>query len=552
MIEGGYFKGTDGIVDTTAYKTPAGKKLGEVTEGDYAGYYTVVDDTDAAVADPVATVYNPDGSEAERFGEDKANLITSFAEKGQTVKLNKDISTDSVTYYRDITLDLNGHTLTLETGMSAFYGTCRVIDSSADKSGKLIANMGAFISQNNVETGLILDNITCETSMLQYVSIGKVYVTNGTKISGVTAIDPIAGEGAAYIQDSTWTFAATDSDGNAVDGQALLENTVRTAQYAITKNEDGSFTLAVTDFGKNMRAFEAVNASDYTKASYKAAKDLYDELNVTVDEEITAEQIKAFNDAVAALQTAATASDVKALKDAVTAAKKLSSADYTAAYYKALTTAITAAEKVLAAEEPSATDVANAAKTLANAKAKLVKLAGQSITGVAATYNKKYGDKAFTIKPKAKTTITYKSNNTKVATVDKNGKITIKGAGTAKITITAAAKNNYKAATKTVTIKVAKLNPTIKTKVGTKNIKYTSLKKKAQVFTLGTTVNSKGKLTYKKLTKSSVISVASNGRITVKKGAKKGTYKVKIRISAAARGNFNAGSKTVTVTVKVK
>ena len=179
-------------------------------------------------------------------------------------------------------------------------------------------------------------------------------------------------------------------------------------------------------------------------------------------------------------------------------------------------------------------------------------MATQSITGVATTYNKKYGDKAFTLKAKAKTTVSYKSSNTKVATVDKNGKVTIKGVGTAKITITAAAKNNYKAATKTVTIKVAKAAPTIKTKVGTKNIKYTSLKKKAQVFTLGTTVNSKGKLTYKKLTKSSVISVASNGRITVKKGTKKGTYKVKIRISAAARGNFNAGSKTVTVTVKVK
>ena len=86
--------------------------------------------------------------------------------------------------------------------------------------------------------------------------------------------DPVAGDGAAYIQDSTWTFGEQDADGNAVDGQALLENTIRTAQYAITKNTDGSFSVAGTDFGKNMRAFEALDASAYTKASYKAAKDL--------------------------------------------------------------------------------------------------------------------------------------------------------------------------------------------------------------------------------------------------------------------------------------
>lgn len=552
MIEGGYFKGGDGVVESVSYRTPAGKTLGEVTEGEYAGYQTVVDTEDVDITDPVATIYNADGSVAYKIADEKAGMATTFAAEGQTVKLNKDVEAESETYYKNITLDLNGHTLTLTGGMVADFGTCHVIDSSADKTGKLVANQWAFTSMNNYDSGLILDGVTCETPSLQYASIGKLYVINGAKVIGTSTVSQSMGAGSTYIQESTWTFAATDSDGNAVDGQALLASVVRTAQYNITKNEDGSFTVAASDLGKAMRAFEALDASQYTKASYAAAKAAYDEIDGTVDEEITEAQIKAFNDAVAALQKAATASDIKALKDAVTAAKKLSSADYTAASFKTLTTAITAAEKVLAAEEPSATDVANATKTLANAKAKLVKLAGQSITGVASSYSKKYGDKAFTLKPKAKTSITYKSDNTKVAVVDKNGKVTIKGAGTAKITITAAANTKYKKATKTVTIKVAKLNPTIKTKVGTKNIKYTSLKKKAQVFTLGTTVNSKGKLTYKKLTKSSVISVASNGRITVKKGAKKGTYKVKIRISAAARGNFNAGSKTVTVTVKVK
>lgn len=558
VIEGGYFKSANKLVNNNSYKTPANKKLGEVTEGDYAGYYTLVDDLDGTVADPVATIYNADGSEAEKLGEDKADLIVSFAGEGQTVKLNKDISTSSETNYKNMTLDLNGHTLTLAEGMVSFSGTCRVIDSSADKSGKLVANGWAFTSQQNFDSGLILDNVTCETPVLQYVSIGKLYVINGTKIIGTTVINPAIGSGAAYVQDSTWTFGAQDEDGNAVDGQALLENTVRTAQYTITKNEDGSFTVAVTDFGKNMRAFETLDASAYTKASYKAAKDLYDTLDGTIDEDITEEQIKAFNDAVTALQPVATETSINALKSAITAAKKVKAADYTAASFKTYKAAITAAETVLNGEDFSDTEVTAVTKALTDAKAKLVKMKTQSITvSVKNTKNvvsKKYGDKAFSLGAKAKTTLTYKSSNTKIATVDRKGKVTIKAAGTVKITINAKATSTYKAATaKVLTIKIAKKAPTIKTKIGTKNLSYNTLKKRAQVFTLGTSVNSKGTLTYKKLSGSRAVSVNSKtGKLTVKKGLKKGTYRVKVQIKSAAKGNYTAGSRTVTVTVRVK
>lgn len=558
VIEGGYFKSANKLVNNNSYKTPANKKLGEVTEGDYAGYYTLVDDLDGTVADPVATIYNADGSEAEKLGEDKADLIVSFAGEGQTVKLNKDISTSSETNYKNMTLDLNGHTLTLAEGMVSFSGTCRVIDSSADKSGKLVANGWAFTSQQNFDSGLILDNVTCETPVLQYVSIGKLYVINGTKIIGTTVINPAIGSGAAYVQDSTWTFGAQDEDGNAVDGQALLENTVRAAQYTITKNEDGSFSVASTNLGKNMRAFEALDASAYTKVSYKTAKDLYDTLDGTIDEDITEEQIKAFNDAVTALQPVATETSINALKSAITAAKKLKAADYTAASYKTYKAAITAAETVLNGEDFSDAEVTAATKALTDAKAKLVKMKTQSITvSVKNTKNvvsKKYGDKAFSLGAKAKTTLTYKSSNTKIATVDSKGKVTIKAAGTVKITINAKATSTYKAATaKVLTIKIAKKAPTIKTKIGTKNLSYNALKKKAQVFTLGTSVNSKGTLTYKKLSGSSAVSVNSKtGKLTVKKGLKKGTYRVKVQIKSAAKGNYTAGSRTVTVTVRVK
>ena len=41
-----------------------------------------------------------------------------------------------------------------------------------------------------------------------------------------------------------------------------------------------------------------------------------------------------------------------------------------------------------------------------------------------------------------------------------------------------------------------------------------------------------------------------NGKVTVKKGLKKGTYKVKVK--AAGNKNYKAATKTVTFKIKVK
>ncbi len=63
----------------------------------------------------------------------------------------------------------------------------------------------------------------------------------------------------------------------------------------------------------------------------------------------------------------------------------------------------------------------------------------------------------------------------------------------------------------------------------------------------------KGKLTFKKVKGNAKISVnKKTGKITVKKGLKKGTYNVKIKVSAAGNEQYNAASKTVTVKIVVK
>lgn len=176
----------------------------------------------------------------------------------------------------------------------------------------------------------------------------------------------------------------------------------------------------------------------------------------------------------------------------------------------------------------------------------------QTISGNA-SYNVVVGKKNVSLGIKAPGRLTFKSSNTKVVTVDKYGRVTAKKTGTAKITVSAAQTSAYNAASRTITVKVVKPAPTIKAKSVSKTVKYASVKKKAQSFTVKASVNSKGKLSYKKTSGSSKLTVnAKTGKITVKKGTRKGTYTAKIRISAAAKGKYASGTKTVTVKVVVK
>ena len=89
-----------------------------------------------------------------------------------------------------------------------------------------------------------------------------------------------------------------------------------------------------------------------------------------------------------------------------------------------------------------------------------IRKASQTVAGK--SYTKTYGNKAFSLGAKAKTKLSYKSSNTKVATVNSAGKVTLKGPGKATITITAAATTNYNAASKNVTITVKPKKATLK------------------------------------------------------------------------------------------
>ena len=90
-----------------------------------------------------------------------------------------------------------------------------------------------------------------------------------------------------------------------------------------------------------------------------------------------------------------------------------------------------------------------------------IKKAAQSISKVSGSYTKAYKTN-FTLSPKAKGKISYKSSNTKVATVNSKGKVSIKGTGKVTITVSAKATSCYKAASKKVTIYAVPANAKLK------------------------------------------------------------------------------------------
>ena len=142
-----------------------------------------------------------------------------------------------------------------------------------------------------------------------------------------------------------------------------------------------------------------------------------------------------------------------------------------------------------------------------------------------------------TLKSGTDYTLTYKAN---------------KNAGTATVTVTG--KGSF-TGTRKLTFKINKAANPMTVKGKTAAVKYSAVKKKAQTVAAKnafTVSKAQGKVTYKKTGGNKNITVSSAGKLTVKKGLKKGSYPVKVKVTAAGSGNYKSASKTVTTTVKVK
>ena len=114
-------------------------------------------------------------------------------------------------------------------------------------------------------------------------------------------------------------------------------------------------------------------------------------------------------------------------------------------------------------------------------------------------------------------------------------------------------------------ISANKKTNTLKAKGKTIKARYSKIRKKTLKYKKAKAVKVTkpvGKVTYKrvkvtakkKLLKQAKakIKVAKNGKITLKKGLKKGTYKIRVKVKAVGNKYYKAGTKTVTVKIVVK
>jgi hypothetical protein len=174
---------------------------------------------------------------------------------------------------------------------------------------------------------------------------------------------------------------------------------------------------------------------------------------------------------------------------------------------------------------------------------------GQKITGISSSYKKAYNS-SFTLKPKAKGKLTYKSSNTKVATVNSKGKVKIKGTGKVTISITAKETSAYKKQTKKVTIYAVPGKRDIK--------KLSSGKKKLTVQwkkdnrSDGYQVQYSTDKKFKKNVKNVVIGKKQTTKQTIKKLKTGKKYYVRIRSYKKISGKKYYGTWSSKKTVKVK
>lgn len=262
--------------------------------------------------------------------------------------------------------------------------------------------------------------------------------------------------------------------------------------------------------------------------------------------------------------------DFTDLKAEVETAKALKQADYTVATWKSFAGELAEAEEVIAKTDASQAEVNEALSHLQEAEKELIKVTAALDKKTAAVYT----GKTVTLKATSNdkdAKVTFKSSNTKVATVSSTGVVKGVKAGTA--TITAAYGNatatctvtvkasSVKFAKKTVVVYKGKTATVKATLAGVSSVKYTSSNNKVA------TVNSKtgavkglkagtvtitatsGKLkaTYKLTVKNPTFSLTKSSA-TIKKGK---TTTIKSKAAPAGKVTYTSSNKKVaTVTSK--
>jgi len=343
------------------------------------------------------------------------------------------------------------------------------------------------------------------------------------------------------------TYRSTDQIGNVEEAGTATVEVVAPGDATMLESLIGSLASLVD--GDKLSAYteESVQALETALADARAA------VEVSAPQGTIDAAFQSLLDAIEGLELKAP--DKSVLQQVTSSAEAvLATGGFTSASAAKLQTAITAAKGVLANPAATASAIETAIGGLTEALSELKSAVAAPKTAVKLKLGQSQlrlvKGKALTVatgvyfksgNPSYGSAVTWKSSNTKIATVSSSGKITAKKAGTVTITATTKAKAaNGKALSAKIKVTVVKSKPKAKvTKVWATVPK--SMKVGQTVYTTGK--YSSGKATGVKVTystkKAKVVVVDKAGRlvavskgtdtVVVKAGGKTKTYKVTVR-----------------------
>ncbi len=370
---------------------------------------------------------------------------------------------------------------------------------------------------------------------------------HGDPISSSFYVVKALGNSTIKVADQTKTYT-----GQALAYSGSVTKTGSTGKVTYSYYSDSACTKSVAAANVKNAGTYYVKATLAADANFKAATSAAAKLTIA----------KASSSIKLAAQTKTYSGKAIAYSGTVTKSGSASVVSYT--YYSdAACTKVVAAANVKAAgtyyvKAKLAADANHNAATSAAAKLTIAKAASSiKLAAQTKTYNGKalaYSGKVTKSGSAGKVTYAYFSD----AKCTKSVKAAnVKGAGTYYVKATLAADANHSAATSAVAkLTVAKAANPITAKAANKTAKLASVKTKAVVVACPMAVaKAQGKLTYAKVVNGSSAALTVNkttGKVTVKKGTKKGTYTIKVKVTAAGNANYKAGSKTITCKVVVK
>ncbi len=338
-------------------------------------------------------------------------------------------------------------------------------------------------------------------------------------------IEPFSIEGADLVLTTsayTYTGSVRKPSVKTVDGMTLTAGTDYTIKYSNASSKNaGTYTVTVTGKG-NYTGTSAKATYKINKASIASKKIVLTSTAYTYNGSVRRPAVKTVNG--------------KALK---------SGTDYTIKYCNA-------SAKNAGTYTVTVTGKGNYTGTSAKATYRINKASIASkkivLTKTAYTYNGKVQ------KPTVKT-VNGKALKSGTDYTIKYSNASSKNAGSYTVTVTG--KGNYSGTSAKATYKINKAANPLTVKAKTAAVSFTSLKKASQTLAVSkvlTLTGRQGAATYVKAGGSASITInKTTGKVTVKKGLKKGTYSVKVKVTAAGNTNYKKSAvKTVVFKVVVK